>query len=352
METNRFKKEVARNSHQSHCHEVGDFLLAADDAYAMLLGVCIVSLLKNNSQFDKINVHIIDGGISPTNLALINQIFSDYPNAQRHYYPAGPYLALAKELKVPAWKENYMSYVPLFAIPDIKVSGHLLVYLDCDSIVEKSLLPLYRIPDRQHAIWAVPYPLRDKKFYKRFGFNRFEYFSSGMWVINFRAWTENHFQQILSIRNQTDQKFIQDFDEGILNWIATSGGGNYLKLGYQYLFLENFLFLDSYLFLRLSGVNKTLSKQIFKEIESASQQVSIYAMNRSPRGAVFESGEYINPQYGEIWKKYYKISPWKNQPLPPPRPTTLLAKISAVLYRRAPRKLYTLFSYIAYKLMS
>ena len=64
-----------------------DICMASDDNYAVHLGICIVSIMENNSS--NINMHILDNNISEVNLNKLKSLEDKYPNLTIIFYKKG-----------------------------------------------------------------------------------------------------------------------------------------------------------------------------------------------------------------------------------------------------------------------
>ena len=127
--------------------------LSTDNNYAKYAGVVITSVLKNAAEDDKLNIFVLDGGISEENKNKINSLksikdcnitfvqidenmFSDFKSITTHAY-----------ISLPAY---YRLKMPSL-LPDI----HRIIYFDCDVIIEKSLKELFNIEMGEHALAGV-----------------------------------------------------------------------------------------------------------------------------------------------------------------------------------------------------
>ena len=122
-----------------------NFLLSSDNNYAPLLGVTIYSLLKNNQQdFNEINIHILDMGISKENKSKLNSICQNHECDVMLEFIKADNLEEILGIKIKATRA-LATYARLFSSSLLNDDISKIVYLDCDAIVVGSFKELLNI---------------------------------------------------------------------------------------------------------------------------------------------------------------------------------------------------------------
>ncbi|MCL2848588.1 MAG: hypothetical protein FWE61_00915 [Micrococcales bacterium] len=122
-----------------------DVLYAARDNYAMTLGVSIESLCANNADIGTMTIYVLDDEISPANKDLLVSVGEKYSRRVELIDVAGLRAQLVA-LGVEPHKGTYTTYYKLLAVNALPAGADRVLYLDCDTIVEGSLLPLVDVP--------------------------------------------------------------------------------------------------------------------------------------------------------------------------------------------------------------
>lgn len=183
---------------------------SSDENYSKLVMTSMVSLLENNTQFDKINVYVISNGISQQSKELTvslaegtnaEVIFIDFAQIEDKIYTDGNY--------------SVSSYARLFLTQII--DEDYVIYMDCDSIVTGSLMPLVEEDFDDYAVGGV-LDIVNPFFKTALGLDeKSEYFNAGFLYINLDYWRKN------DIENQMTNYLIQcggsvpHHDQGCIN---------------------------------------------------------------------------------------------------------------------------------------
>jgi len=118
-----------------------NILYASDDNYAEIASISIVSLLENNKDAGNITFFMLDNGLSSQNknklLNLVekysgNIIFVDIPDIEK---------LVGIKLDPGFWAISI--FARLFAASLLPEDIEKIIYLDCDTLIRSSLLPLW-----------------------------------------------------------------------------------------------------------------------------------------------------------------------------------------------------------------
>lgn len=118
-------------------------LYAADDGYAEILAVSLLSLLDSNGEVEELDIYIVEDKITAENQQKLEMICADY-NRKIVFLPKLDIRGmLGVELKTLRWSDSAYSRLflkELFApYPDVDK----IIYLDCDTLVVNTLQELW-----------------------------------------------------------------------------------------------------------------------------------------------------------------------------------------------------------------
>lgn len=186
-------------------------LYCCDDNYAPYATVSIYSLLKNNRNFDAINIYVILDNVSEKNKLLMKRQISLY---QANFIPVDAEQIVREivEMGLLQYRDSYATYFRLFFDQIVDSSVEKLLYLDCDTIVCGNLLDIIESDMGEFCIYAVQESLGDKyknKYKKKvLGMSQAEpYFNAGVLLIDFKNWRKYEcrakiIQHIKTVRNK------------------------------------------------------------------------------------------------------------------------------------------------------
>jgi len=164
---------------------------AADDRYAMPLGVMLESLSSHADSLRKIDVYIIDCGVSESARSRINaQVRS---NLNFHWRPSNR----SPEIGDPSWGHvSGATYERLLIEEYLPDDTTVAMWLDCDLLVLDDITALFQRPLNGHTMWAVrdPFvPCVSSPFgvhnWRELGLTDTNpYFNAGVMLINMVRW--------------------------------------------------------------------------------------------------------------------------------------------------------------------
>ena len=178
-----------------------NILYQFNEKYVPYAGVSVTSLLVNNKDADKINVYVLGEGLSENSkemLAAVAKKFGRhmiFPKIERM-------LEEFKELGMIPYRSAYSVYLRLFFTELRELEsvlgegGKRVIYLDSDTIVDGSLLPLVNYDMEGKSIGMALESIRDN--YKvMIGMSRdADYYNSGVILFDVDRW-----KKIIIVRN-------------------------------------------------------------------------------------------------------------------------------------------------------
>ena len=192
---------------------------ASDDNFSDIMGVSILSLFENNKD-ENINIYILDSNISKDNKDKIESICVNYSKKLPMWIQAkniNDVLGINVEMD----RGSLSQYARLFIGDLLDKDIKRVLYLDCDTIIEKSIKDLWNIDLEGNTIAA----LKDA-FSSRYRANiRLKpndiMFNSGVMLIDMLKWKENRIEDRLLKLIKKNNGIIQQGDQGALNSILS-----------------------------------------------------------------------------------------------------------------------------------
>lgn len=281
-------------------------LLASDDNYAPLLGVTIYSLLENNKKdFNKINIFILDGGISEKNKNKIDKICDGFNIETPLEFIK--YDNLEEILDIPIKATRALTaYARLFAGSLLKKDINKILYLDCDALVVNSFINLWQMDLEDNYCGAVldAGPTYINTFLDLPENNN--HYNSGLLLINLKLWKKDNLEKkfIDFIISKNGKVFHND--QGIINVICK---GKIQKLHPKYNILSPFFEVGYDNVLRFYGISKYYTKEL---VEEALKEPVFIHLTTFVNGRPWFNNASKHP-LRKIFNYYVEKTPFKNE---------------------------------------
>lgn len=220
-------------------------IYSSDDNYAQHMGVSIYSLLdKNTTEFNEINIYVIENHISKGNRSKLEQVVDKFKNANCYWISFDSY---KNQLNINMlWPISISSYARLFISSMLGDNVDRVLYLDCDMIINDSLKLLWQYDLGDNVIGAVQDPVNDKTKNAVGVASDEKYFNAGMLLINISLWSklnvEEKIRQFLEIHNGQ----VVHHDQGVLNGVLKDNV-TLLPLKYNVMTIQYFMDRDQLL---------------------------------------------------------------------------------------------------------
>lgn len=288
-----------------------NILCSTDDAYVPWCGIMLTSVLENNRA---VEVYVLTGGLNNDNIDKFGELSARY-GCPIHIIKVDEGMMAG----CPIREGDHVSkaaYLRLMAPKFLPEDVHKVIYLDCDMIVNGSLLPLWQTDMDGKAIGCVideAYHLPEK--YTNLGItDDTKYFNSGMLVMNLDYWRENGVMErcFECIAENPDR--LKFHDQDTLNIVLQH---EHVLLPLTYNFQTGFLYSDYH-----------YETEIEREVmETAKAPVVIhYTGSKKPwiEGA--------NSPYVPYFKHYMATSIWSDTPLIAGRKAPLSLRLRYKIY--------------------
>lgn len=281
-------------------------LLASDDNYAPLLGVTIYSLLKNNaSEFNKINILILDGGISETRKAKIESICDEFTDKITLTFIKYDNIEEIIGVTLNATRP-LATYARLLICSLLDENIDKILYLDCDALVVDSLKELWNTDISNYPCGAVldagpPYINTFLNFPKNH-----EHYNAGLLLINLKLWREENLESqfIDYIISRNGNVFHND--QGVINVICEN---RILKLKPNYNILSPFFEVGYDKVMQWYGQKNYYSKEL---VDDALENPVFIHLTQFVHGRPWFTNAENHP-LRELFDSYVEKTPFKDE---------------------------------------
>lgn len=316
-----------------------------NEKYVPYAGVSITSLFINNTDADAINVYVLGDDLSEESVTMLQRTADKY--GRNVIFPkTQEMLNRFKDLGMIPYRGTYSVYLRLFftKLPGVDLAGKRAVYLDADTIVDKSLAPLAEHDLGGKSIGMVLESIRDD--YKvMIGMSRdSDYYNSGVILFDVDKWESNGYcdRLVEHIRN-VRSSYIGDQD--FLN-IVCEGDVCRLPITYNFQPLHARYTADEYF--AAYKLRDESEYYCAGEIESAKHDASILHCYRWLGEFPWNFGN-LHP-FNDVYDRYMAQSLWKG--FDKKRADSgIVIRLEKLLYRVLPKSMFIRIFKLAHKMM-
>ena len=309
---------------------VPHIVYAADDKFAEILGVSLVSLYENNRDMDDIVVYVLDSNITNENKEKIVSVSRKYQRSEVNFIPAEN-ISKKLAIDVAVDRGSLSQYARLFIASDLPKELERVLYLDCDTVINKSIKELWNLNLHGKTIGALM-----DAFSKYYRVNidlepNDIMFNSGVMLIDLNKWKKQDVEEKLLKFIVKKQGRIQQGDQGALNAILSydtycfDPRFNSLTIFYDFTYREMLAYRKPPKFYSESEVKKAINNPVIIHFTT-----SIFSKRPWMIGC--------KHKYFSKWMEYKKKSPWNDLDLwvdDRPQWKQMIAKI----LRRIPKRI-------------
>lgn len=284
-----------------------EVVYAADNAFASVMGVSIISLFENNRDLDNLRITIFDSGISENNKVKVEEIFKKYNRESPRWIKP---VDLEKKLNIhlDIARGSLAVYSRLFLSNYFDSSVKRILYIDADTVVVSSIKELLKENLNNKIIGAA------KDAFSQYYRKNIEIRSSdaminaGVFLIDFNKWKERKVEERFLNYIIAKKGKVQLNDQGVLNHVLDgeicflNPKYNMISLYYEYSYLDMVRYRKPVNFYTENEILKAKQNPVIIHYTSAFNTVRPWFKNAT------------HPETQQ-WLKYYQMSPWRNVPL-------------------------------------
>ncbi len=299
---------------------------ASDNNYAPLMGISILSLFRSNTQAKGITVFILDNGISDDNKEKLNDVAGQY-GRELVFIPVTEYLGKLK-LNMGARKISVVSYARLFLSSIVPDTCDRLIYLDCDVIVNDSLLPMWQT-ELDNALIAGVQDTVDKFFLDKIRLpHKSRYINAGVLLLNLELWRKEKLEQTFMTYIDEMDGNVPHHDQGVINHTSGERRG---VLPLRYNVTANLFSFTEKMVRRMYLMDGEYYTQ--GEIDEAVRNPAVLHFTMGLLGRPWEEGCRHPKQI--LYHENKELSPWRSLEQKPDS-MSLMTKIAAFVCRHTP----------------
>jgi len=307
-------------------------LYQSNDLYAPVAGVSLTSLLKNSKDVEIINIYLLNDNISGSNLTKFEEVCKQYGRVL-FVIDAQKILKRCEELQISTFRGTHTAFLKLLAVESLELPSDYVLFLDADTIINKSLKKLLEL-ELSYCACAAVYDCILNRHKELIGIDKNDvYYNSGVMYINQKNWiAQNYESKIVNhLQNVRSRYFLPDQD--LLNTLFRK---EMKCLEPAYNFNSGFY---------IYGVDESMSVLGLKpeyyytteELQAAYDSPAIYHCMGAMTGRPWEK-DSIHPQ-NELFDQYLSVSPWSSyEKIAVKR--SFVFRIQRMLYLSLPKKLY------------
>lgn len=279
--------------------------LATDDNYIPLASVAIASLLESNKKTNRLEIFLLDSGISNFNKDILIKQVNNY-RRKIHFIDVSPDLEELKKLGTnPQGRyQSYAAYARFFVINYLPEYVGRLLYIDCDVCICGELNELFELNLDDWWLGAIIDILPN--FHKiKIGFEQKDlYFNSGVLLFNCENWRKENILQKIKNHLSTIGCSYSFHDQDIINLVCKE---KIYPLNPRYMaFLPEYTWNKNGI-LQLSELNKN-AYYTQEEIHYAAINPIIIHYVESIYGRPWYKG--CESKYFDPWNEALKCSPF------------------------------------------
>ena len=300
-----------------------------NDKYVPYAGVSIESLLANNTEAEAVNIYVLGEDLSDESVAVLKEEVAKY-DRNIEFPDTTALIEKFKSYGMIPYRGAYSVYLRLFFTELLDLAGQRAIYLDADTIVDGSLLPLVNCDLSGKSVGMVLESIRDD--YKvMIGMSpSADYYNSGMILFDVDKWRLNKYcdrivDHILNVRSS----YIGDQD--FLN-IICEGDVARLPLIYNFQPLHGRYTADEYF--------KAYGNEGYYDVDEVSagpSEVAIYHCYRWLGEFPWNAGN-LHP-FADKFDKYMMQSVWKGY-VKEKASAGAAVRIEKILYRMLPKSMF------------
>lgn len=282
-----------------------DFLYCFDENYAKVAAVSMLSLIRNN---ENVRIHAFVTDVTKETQNIFEKWLSDYSVSISFYKTDDllkDYASVFSNRKV-----NVGTFGRLLSASVLPDSVNRIVYLDCDTLVVGNLEELSDLSMGDNLFAGVydmampPVGAKENLGHKKDDI----YINAGVLVMDMQTWQKEHVEEsFLSFcREHPDTLF---FDQDALNAVGY-GRIKLLPPNYNLTFITSELPYDCAAKLLEPYTTKYYPREVYCD---AQKNPKIIHFATEIFGKPWYEPSYI--RFADVWREYYKLTPWKNAPI-------------------------------------
>ena len=281
---------------------------AFNDAYAVMAGISMFSLLENSESNETINFHIVDSGIAENNLIKLRDVIEGHGQTVKFYKMPNFEEVTGKEIETRRWNVNVFSklFVGSILPEDVKK----IISIDCDTVIEHSLQELWNV-NLNGKISAGVAECMSARYRINLGKKNDDYYlNSGLVVFNVEELRKQNYENLFWNYMQKYGESLDYLDQDVINAVVPQE--QMVILHPKFNAITPIFYLNYKDFKMVRGANSYYSKEEFDEAKADPYIIHYTTFFFNDLRPWFKGSTH--PKVNEFLA-YRKMSPWNDTPL-------------------------------------
>jgi len=296
-----------------------NIVYVSNEGYARHLGVSICSLFDSNADEERLEVFILDTGITPDSREKLTQIARSFGRTLTFIQLKDLEERFAVRLdtgrsavRLDTGRFDVSTMGRLFAADLLPAGVRRVLYLDCDTVVLKPLRRLWETglgkadgAGTGYVMAAVQEPTIYEEVKEYLGMRKEDpYFNAGVLLIDLKRWRTEHLtDKVISYYAEIAEQSLFN-DQDALNGLLK---GRIRTLSPRWNFFTNYRYFRYDTLCRMQPAYRRIPEEVFRKAKR-SPAVIHYAGDERP----WRAGA-LN-YYGKAYERYLAMTPWKDTP--------------------------------------
>lgn len=280
-----------------------NIVLTIDTNFAPQAAACIASVCENNKDVSSISFFILTTGIKEPAGKKLHTLVESYDRTLDIIDIGNIYQYFDSDFDTAGWSEIILARLLMARFLPVSVSR--VLYLDGDTIVRRSLSPLWNTDLDSNLIGAVREPTASAERRKALHIADMRYFNSGVLLIDLDSWRSNSIEKTLLdyCRNHKAVLFASDQD-AINGALAT----RIKELSPSYNYVNSFFYYPYSALVRMCRPAQYISRENYEAAIADPIIVHFLGEERPWRAG-------NTHQYRSDYAHYLSLTPFSNMPM-------------------------------------
>lgn len=283
---------------------IAHIVYASDDKFAEVLGVSLISLYENNKEMKELVVYVLESNISERNKQKLLSVSQKYQRRDVIFIPVDN-ICEKLSVRVRTDRGSLSQYGRLFVSSKLPKDLKRVLYLDCDTIINRSIKELWNLDLKGKTVGAL---LDAFSKYYRMNIELAPddiMFNSGVMLIDLERWKEKNIEEKLLQFIVKKRGKIQQGDQGALNAILSQDVYcfdpcfNAVTIFYDFTYKEMLIYRKPPKFYSEEKVKNAVDNPVIIHFTT-----SIFSKRPWMKGC--------HHKYVTKWMEYKMQSPWKD----------------------------------------
>lgn len=280
-----------------------------DEGFSVPCGVSIYSLLSNNQHLERIDIFILDDGITDSSKEKLSIIANQFKR-NLEFIDVKKVKNFLSGTTTYNWHGSYSTYIRLMLNTLFPDSEETIVMIDADTIIDGKIDELYHF-DLKGNPCAMALEAMPLSYYKHSGLGYNELINGGLIIVDLKKWKELDVEnRIIDFLKSVREKNMLT-DEDVLSYVLK---GKITRIPLYLNYLTQYYWFTSKFYYRFFGWDKLFDAKSFyslAEMYEAKNKAVIYHCIDGFTNRPWHRNN-IHP-YTSIYDNYLQRTPWKDE---------------------------------------